>query len=100
MYCFGLFRGVLSPAMLIGVCCGAIIYNLSFFGDNESLNAILAISGMAAVSSSVIGAPITAIILVFELTGSYNYAIASIFPIALSNLITYLMFGLSFLMPN
>ena len=93
---FGLFGGVLSPAMLIGVCCGAIIYNLSFFGDNESLNAILAISGMAAVSSSVIGAPITAIILVFELTGSYNYAIASIFPIALSNLITYLMFGLSF----
>ena len=82
--------------MLIGVCCGAIIYNLSFFGDNESLNAILAISGMAAVSSSVIGAPITAIILVFELTGSYNYAIASIFPIALSNLITYLIFGLSF----
>ena len=93
---FGLFGGVLSPAMLIGVCCGAIIYNLSFFGDNESLNTILAISGMAAVSSSVIGAPITAIILVFELTGSYNYAIASIFPIALSNLITYLMFGLSF----
>ena len=93
---FGLFGGVLSPAMLIGVCCGAIIYNLSFFGDNESLNAILAISGMAAVSSSVIGAPITAIVLVFELTGSYNYAIASIFPIALSNLITYLMFGLSF----
>ena len=93
---FGLFGGVLSPAMLIGACCGAIIYSLSLFGDNESLNAILAISGMAAVSSSVIGGPITAIILVFELTGSYNYAIASIFPIALSNLITYLTFGLSF----
>ena len=55
---------------------------------------------MAAVSSSVIGPPITAIILVFELTEPYNYAIASIFPIALSNLITYLMFGLSFLMHN
>ena len=93
---FGLFGGVLSPAMLIGACCGATIYSLSLFGDNESLNAILAISGMAAVSSSVIGGPITAMILVFELTGSYNYAIASIFPIALSNLITYLTFGLSF----
>ena len=28
---FGLLE-VFSLAMLIGVCCGAIIYNLSFFG--------------------------------------------------------------------
>ena len=34
---------------------------------------------MASVASSVIGAPITAIILVLEL-GSYEYAIASIVP--------------------
>ena len=51
---------------------------------------------MAAVSSSVIGGPITAIVLIFELTGSYNYAIASILPVALSNLTTYLTFGSSF----
>ena len=60
------------------------------------LGPILAVSGMAAVSSSVIGGPITAIILVFELTGSYEYAIASIFPIAICNLITYIIFGSSF----
>ena len=40
---------------------------------------------------SVIGGPITAIILILELTGSYEYAIASILPISLSNLITYLI---------
>ena len=51
---------------------------------------------MAAVSSSVIGAPITAIILVLELTGSYNYAIVSMLPIGICNLITYLSFGSSF----
>ena len=50
---------------------------------------------MAAVSSSVIGAPITAVILVFELTNSYQYSIAAILPIALCNLITYVSFGSS-----
>ena len=93
---FGLFGGVLSPALLIGACTGAIIYHSPIISEIENLNSILAVSGMAAVSSSVIGAPITAIILVFELTGSYDYSIASILPIALCNLITYLLFGSSF----
>ena len=61
-----------------------------------SLLSIFAVSGMAAVSSSVIGAPITAIILVLELTGSYNYAIVAMLPIGICNLITYLSFGSSF----
>ena len=51
---------------------------------------------MAAVCSSVIGGPITAIILILELTNSYEYALASIIPVAISNLITYLIFGSSF----
>ena len=48
---------------------------------------------MAAVSSSVIGAPITAIILVLELTGSYEYAIAATFPIVICSFITSKFFG-------
>ena len=48
---------------------------------------------MAAVSSSVIGAPITAIILVLELTGSYEYAIAATFPIVVCSFITSRTFG-------
>ena len=51
---------------------------------------------MAAVASSIIGGPITAVVLVLELTGSYQYAIASIFSVAISNLITYMIFGSSF----
>ncbi len=93
---FGLFGGVFSPALLIGACTGALIYNIPLIGLSDEISPILAVSGMAAVSSSVIGGPITAIILVFELTGSYEYAIASIFPIALCNLITYIIFGSSF----
>ncbi len=93
---FGLFGGILSPALLIGVCAGAIIFNIPFINLDDNLNAVLAVSGMAAVCSSVIGGPITAIILILELTNSYEYALASIIPIAISNLITYLIFGSSF----
>ncbi len=93
---FGLFGGILSPALLVGVCAGAIIFNIPFVNLDDNLNAVLAVSGMAAVCSSVIGGPITAIILILELTNSYEYALASIIPVAISNLITYLIFGSSF----
>ena len=93
---FGLFGGVFSPALLIGAATGAIIYNIPIANFDQSLLPIFAISSMAAVTSSVIGGPVTAMILVFELTGSYEYAIASILPISLCNLLTYILFGSSF----
>ena len=93
---FGLFGGIFSPALFIGAATGALIYDIPFLGNDLSLLSIFAVSGMAAVSSSVIGAPITAIILVLELTGSYNYAIVSMLPIGICNLITYLSFGSSY----
>jgi len=93
---FGLFGGIFSPALFVGAATGALIYNVPFLGNDLNLLSIFAVSGMAAVSSSVIGAPITAIILVLELTGSYNYAIVSMLPIGICNLITYLSFGSSY----
>jgi chloride channel protein, CIC family len=93
---FGLFGGIFSPALFIGAATGALIFNIPFLGGDMSLLSIFAVTGMAAVSSSVIGAPITAIILVLELTGSYNYAIVSMLPIGICNLITYISFGTSF----
>ena len=93
---FGLFGGVFSPAIFLGATVGAIIYHIPFLGINPELQSIFVVGGMAALSSSVIGAPITAIVLILELTGSYKFAIASIFPIVISTLITYLTFGSSF----
>ena len=91
-----MFGGVLSPALLIGCSIGALVFHIPYIGIDQNLGQILAVSGMAAVASSVIGGPITAVILVLELTGSYQYALASIFAIAISNLITYFIFGSSF----
>ena len=84
---FGFFGGLFSPALFLGGVLGAIIFNLPITSTNPDLLSVLAVSGMAAVSSSVIGAPLTAIILVLELTGSYEYAIAATFPIVVCSFI-------------
>ena len=93
---FGFFGGTFSPALFLGAIVGALVYNISLFDFELSHLSVLAVAGMAAVSSSVIGAPITAIILVLELTGSYEYSIASIIPIAISTFLTSRFFGNSF----
>ena len=59
------------PALLLGAC-GALIFNIPFIGIANDIGPILAVSGMAAVSSSVIGGPITAIILVLNLQVPMN----------------------------
>ena len=93
---FGMFGGVFSPALFIGACTGALIFNLPLFDTSTNLHQIFAVSSMAAVAGSIIGGPITAIVLVLELTGSYNYSIASILPVSLCSLSTYIMFRSSF----
>jgi len=43
---------------------------------------------MACVASSVVGAPIAIVVIVFELTQSYQYAVAAIFSVAICSLIS------------
>ena len=51
---------------------------------------------MAALSASVIGAPIASIVIIFELTHSYDLAFVAIICVASSCLISSLTFGHSF----
>ena len=90
---FGFFGGTFSPALFLGGIIGALVFQIPFINLSPELLSVLAVAGMAAVSSSVIGAPITAIILVLELTGSYEYAIAATFPIVICSFITSKVFG-------
>ena len=90
---FGFFGGTYSPALFLGAIVGALVYQLPLNTLSPDFISILAVCGMAAVSSSVIGAPITSIILVLELTGSYEYAIAATFPIVICSFITSRVFG-------
>ena len=90
---FGFFGGTYSPALFLGAIVGALVFQLPIDNLSPDFLSILAVCGMAAVSSSVIGAPITSIILVLELTGSYEYAIAATFPIVICSFITSRVFG-------
>ena len=94
---FGFAGGVFSPALLIGILFGA------FLGSAlDDLTAIehsgivpYAICGMMAVTSPVIGAPLATILIVFELTRSYDLTIAAMVSVVFANLISYRVFGRS-----
>jgi len=93
---FGLFGGVFSPALFIGVAAGSLAATAVSFLGYAGMEQVIIIAGMAAVSASVIGAPITSVLIVLELTGSYDYAVAAMLAVIISNLVTYRIFGLSF----
>ena len=90
----GLFGGIFSPALFVGVCTGSIFAYLSgiFVEINHSL---FAVAGLAAVTSTVIGGPIATLLIVFELTSDYNVALGAGISICFSNLISSKVFGRS-----
>lgn len=94
---FGFAGGVFSPALLIGILFGALAGNGAelLLGELRSDIVVYAICGMVAVTSAVIGAPLTTILIVFELTRNYDLATAAMVSVVFSNLISYRIFGRS-----
>ena len=94
---FGFAGGVFSPALLTGILFGALAGNGAelALGEVRSDIAIYAICGMVAVASAVIGAPLTTILIVFELTRNYDLATAAMVSVVFSNLVSYRIFGRS-----
>ncbi len=94
---FGFVGGMFGPALLVGVVfgtlCGDFAY-LLFEGQHTDL-VIYAACGMVAVVSPVIGAPLSAILIIFELTRSYDATTAAMVSAVLSNLVSYRVFGRS-----
>lgn len=95
---FGFAGGVFSPALLIGTLFGALVGVLatSLFADQQSQIAVYAVCGMVSVASPVIGAPLTGVLIVFELTQSFDLASAAIISVAFANLIGFRVYGRSF----
>ena len=94
---FGFAGGVFSPALLAGILFGALAGSGAewLLGDLRSDVAIYAVCGMVAVTSAVIGAPLTTILIVFELTRNYDLATAAMVSVVFSNLVSYRIFGRS-----
>ena len=93
---FGLFGGVFSPALFVGVAVGGVISQLAMFLGVPNLSVAISIAAMAAVAANIIGAPVAAVLIILELTQSYAYAVAALMAVMASMLLTHRLFGHSF----
>jgi len=94
---FGFAGGVIFPALLVGVLFGALFATSVpelLLGEYSGLS-VYAICGMVAVASPVIGAPMTALLIIFELTRSYEITIAAMVTVVFPNLVAYHWYGRS-----
>ena len=97
---FGMFGGIFSPALFIGAAGGALFTKVAtLIGGAAVATAIgpgLIICGMAALSSTVVGTPIAGVLIMLELTMSYELALAAMLSVVTSSLVAHLLFGHSF----
>ena len=70
--------GVFSPSLFIGAMTGGAygIIAASVYPELAAGHGLYAIVGMGATAAAVLGAPISTILMVFELTGDYELTIA------------------------
>ncbi|MEE8532342.1 MAG: chloride channel protein [Alphaproteobacteria bacterium] len=94
----GFAGGVFSPSLFIGAMVGGAfgIVAGGAFPELATSPGAYTIIGMAAVASAVLGAPISTILIVFELTGDYGITIAVMIASAVSSVVTQQVPGRSF----
>jgi len=93
---FGFAGGVFSPALLIGILFGAFCWTLlELTGLPNSGVVVYAICAMMALTSPIIGAPLTTILIVFELTHNYDLTIAAMVSVVFANLLAFRLHGRS-----
>ncbi|HXD17123.1 MAG TPA: chloride channel protein [Vicinamibacterales bacterium] len=86
-YSWGLAGGIFAPSLyiggMIGGSCGAVVHRL--LPDAPNVVGSFALVGMGAFFAGAIRAPITSILIIFEMTGDY----AIILPLMVANMIAY-----------
>lgn len=88
-YSSGGAGGIFAPVLFIGAMLGGSIgyLDIALFGHPESEIGAFALVGMGAVFAGVIRAPITSVLIIFEMTGSYGL----ILPLMLANMTSYVI---------
>jgi CIC family chloride channel protein len=86
-YGWGLSGGIFSPALFMGAMLGGTVAHIvhPFAGPTTEIVGSFALVGMGAFFAGAIRAPITSILIIFEMTGDY----AIILPLMISNMISY-----------
>lgn len=86
----GFFGGVFAPSLFIGAMLGGAfgLVSASMFPGMNLNPAAFALVGMGAVLAGAVHAPLTAVILLFEMTGDYHIILPLMFAVAVSLLIS------------
>lgn len=93
----GFSGGVFGPALFLGAMMGtAFGLGIQEVFEGMSSPAVYGVVGMGAVISRVIGAPITTILIVFELTGSYSMMTAVMMSVVTGGTVTREFFNHSY----
>ncbi len=81
--------GVFLPSLVVGACLGTVIQPLAvlLLGDNASAPAAYALVGMGAYLGATLRAPLTPIVMIFELTGDYELILPLMFACILSSFV-------------
>ena len=91
----GFSGGVFSPSLCIGALTGSAFGMIVALAAPEApiSTSAYAMVGMGAVAGAVLGAPISTILIIFELTGDYAITIAVMIAVAVASLITRQVIG-------
>ena len=94
----GFAGGVFSPSLFIGAMVGGAFGSIAgtVFPELATSPGAYTIIGMGAVASSVLGAPISTILIVFEITGDYGITIAVMIASAVAAVVTRRIPGKSY----
>lgn len=90
--------GVFSPALMMGALTGLAFGGVatSVFPEMSGSTGLYALAGMGAVAAAVLGAPISTTLIVFELTGDYQAAIAVMVSVSVATVLAHRFVWTSF----
>lgn len=86
----GFAGGVFSPSLFLGAMAGGAFGAIAvgMFPDYASAQGVYTVAGMGGVAAAVLGAPISTILIMFELTNNYELTIAVMITAVLASMLT------------
>jgi CIC family chloride channel protein len=95
---FGFGGGVFSPSLVLGAVVGGAFGVVAggVFPDLFSGVPAYALIGTGALAGAVMGAPLSTIFIIFELTGSSELTVAVMIATAVASILTHQFYGKSF----
>lgn len=90
--------GIFSPSLMVGALSGLAFGHIatSILPDISGSETLYALAGTGAVAAAVLGAPISTIMIVFELTGDWQTGIAVMTAVSLSTALSSRLVDRSF----